>query len=99
MDNPPKFSTVPLRAAVAAGEFARALILWDEYVAQFADALRQGRVTLGEWRETGEFVEWARLAALSARAFAQDQLQSLHVTAQYEEPAPPERPHLVQASV
>jgi hypothetical protein len=94
-----ELSTDPIRQAVAAGEFPRALILWNEYVLLFADALKQGEVTLGQWRETGDLVAWARSAALTARAYAQDQLQSLHVTAQYEDQPPPARPHLVQTSI
>jgi hypothetical protein len=98
-DNVQELSIDLIHQAVAAGEFPRALILWNDYVARFAVALNQGDVTLRQWRETGEFVAWARLAALSARAYAQDQLQSIHVTAQYECPDPLARPHLVQTSV
>lgn len=90
-------STDPLRQAVASGEFPRALVLWNQYVVRFAEALRQGEVTLGQWREVGEFVPWARRVALCARAYAHDQLNSLHVAARYGEPAPPPSPHIVQA--
>ena len=99
MDPMPELSLDPIRQAVNTGEFPRALILWNAYAACFAEAMKQGKVTLGQWRETGEFVAWARLVALSTRAYAQDQLNSLHVTARYDEPAPPPRPRILQASL
>jgi hypothetical protein len=99
MDKVTELSTEQMRQAIAAGAFPRALLLWNEYVPRFAEALKRGELTLGQWRETGEFVEWARLAALGARAYAQDRLQSLHVTGQYSQVDPPTRPHLVQTSI
>ena len=89
-------STLPLREAISAGEFPRALALWNAHVTRFADAMQQGEVTLGQWRELGEFVTWARQAALTSRAYAHDQLQSLHVSNQYGEPTPPQRPRMIQ---
>ncbi len=97
MDNLPDLSLSPMRDAITSGELPEALVLWNAYVPRFADAMQLGQVTLGQWRELGEFVAWARLAALTERAFAQDQLQSLHVTATYGDPAPPARPNLLQA--
>jgi hypothetical protein len=79
----PDLCLEPLRQAVASGEFPRALVLWNEYVARFAGALQRGEVTLGQWREVEDFVAWARNLALCSRAYAQDRLNSLHVTDRY----------------
>jgi hypothetical protein len=86
-----------MRQAIASGEFPRALLLWNEYVSSFAEAARRREVGSAQWSEFNEFVAWARNMALCSRAYAQDRLNSLHVTSRYGEYAPAPRPSIVHA--
>ena len=78
--------TDPIRLAVVAGEFEKALCFFNEYVEQLAGELRQGPAPPSRLVEMQELVEWARRAALAACAHAQNRLNTIHVAQTYEPP-------------
>ena len=85
-----------IRTAVACGEFDKALVLWNEYVARLEQDVSQGRrLSEEEFRKAGELVSWSRQVALCARTRAMDQLDSLRVARQYEAPGYTPTPHMV----
>ncbi|MBZ5621886.1 MAG: hypothetical protein LAQ69_24645 [Acidobacteriia bacterium] len=75
--------TDPIRQAVAAGEFHRATLLWNEYAAGIREEIGRGACTEARMAEAGELLEWSRGVALCDRAHAQSQLTSMRVAAQY----------------
>jgi hypothetical protein len=90
--------TDPLRQAVAAGDFAMVLRLWDEYAASILEEIGRGVCTQARMAEAGEFLEWARRVVLCNRAQAQNQLNTIHAARQYgSSPTPP--PSQVRASL
>lgn len=91
--------TRAIRQAVAAGEYERALHLWNDYTAQLRQKLRGGSLSRDEMEEAGRLVAWSREVALCARARVQDELNSLCVAAQYGAPDLPEAPRLIQINV
>jgi len=86
-----------IRAAVGAGEYQKALVLWDDYAARMQTELRAGGFSRGRLAQAWELVEWSRRVVLCARSHAQRQLKSLHVAAEYGEPSPPQASRLIQA--
>jgi hypothetical protein len=91
--------TATIQQAVTAGEFQRALHLWNEYAAHLRQKLGSGSLAPEEMEEAGRLVAWSREVALCARARALDQLASLRVAAQYTEPTPPETPRLIRMNL
>jgi len=89
--------TSRIRGAVASGEYQRALLLWNEYSARLQEELRVGSLTSGRLAEMRELMEWSRRVMLCARAHAQDQLNSLHVAAEYGVAPAPQAPRIIQA--
>lgn len=72
-----------IRAAVASGEFSKARLLWEQYGKEFhADVLR-GPIPQSRLTEARELAEWTRMAALCARAHAQDRLNRIAVAQKY----------------
>jgi hypothetical protein len=75
--------TDPIRQAVASGEFHRATLLWNEYVAEIREEIGRGACTQARMAETAELVEWSRVAVLCDRAHVQGQLTTIWVASQY----------------
>jgi hypothetical protein len=88
-----------IREAVASGEFQKALLLWNEYVGELQEEFQQHRLSAAHMKEMGALVEWCRGVVLCARAHDQDVLAVLSAAAKYAEPAPRNRPRLVQATL
>ena len=91
--------TVGIRQAVAAGEYERALRLWNDYTAQLRQDLRGGSLSRDEMEEVSRLVAWSREVALCARARVLDELNSLCVAARYGAPDFPEAPHLFRMNL
>jgi hypothetical protein len=82
--------TDDLRIAMAAGDYACALRLWDEYAAGIRQEISGGTCTAARMAEARDFLDWARRVVLCARAQAQNQLNAIHVAKQYgPDPSPP----------
>lgn len=94
----PPLPLEPIRQAVISGEFDRAQLLWNQCAAGMAEDLRTGSLSAARLAEVRELVEWSRVVVLCARAHLLDQLNSLHVTSEYELPVPPPAHCLVEAS-
>jgi hypothetical protein len=75
--------TDPIREAVAAGEYQRATVLWNEYVTEVLEEINRGTCTQAVMEETAELLEWSRGVVLCDRARAQSQLTTLWVASQY----------------
>lgn len=75
--------TDPIRQAVAAGEFHRATLLWNEYVTEIREEIGRGTCTQARMVETAELLEWSRGVVLCDRAHAQSQLTTMWVASQY----------------
>ena len=75
--------TLPIREAVASGEFERALVLWGDCAARLQEELRDGSFNEARLMEARDLVESTRLETLCARAHAQDQLNLIHSAQQY----------------
>ena len=88
----------PIRYAVNSGDFDRAQLLWDQCAAGLAEELRDGSLSEVRLAEVRELVEWSRIVVLCERAHLRDQLNSLHVAGEYEQPVPPPAHCLVEAS-
>jgi hypothetical protein len=76
-------NTDPIRHAVASGEFHRATLLWNEYVAEVLEEINRGTCTQARMAETAELVEWSRGVVLCDRAHAQSQITTMWVASQY----------------
>jgi len=76
--------TDPIRQAVAAGEFQRATILWNEYVAAILEEIRQGTCTQASMVEARVLLEWSRDVVQCDRAHAQSQLNTIWAASQYD---------------
>jgi len=96
MDNPPQSC---IREAVASGEFKRAQDLWEAYVVQLVEQLRQGSFSAAKLAQIRDLMEWSRSAALCARLHAQDRLNSLLVAAEYGNTPSSTARRIVQISV
>jgi len=81
--------TDPVRLAVVSGEFEKALRLFSAYAEELAGEIRSGSVAESRLLEMRDLVEWARCAALAARARAQNCLNTIHVAQTYEQPDSP----------
>ena len=68
-----------IREAIAGGDYARALELWDQYTS----ALAGGLLTEDTLAEAANLVEWSRPILMSARAHAAERLRALHVAGAY----------------
>jgi hypothetical protein len=90
--------TDPIRQAVASGEYQRATLLWNEYVAGIREEIGRGTCTRARMEETAQLVEWSRRVVLCNRARAQGQLTTIWVASQYG-PADPPPPCRVRASL
>ena len=90
--------TDPLRQAVASGDFACVLRLWEEYAAAIREEIARGICTQARMAEAGEFLDWARRAVLCNRAQAQNQLNTIHAARQYGS-SPTRSPSLVRANL
>jgi hypothetical protein len=88
-----------VREAVAAGEFERAQELWNTYMVQVQEEVRQGSLSGAQIEEVRRLMEWCRGVALSARQHAQDRLNSLLVAAEYESAAPSPERRIIQVSL
>lgn len=75
--------TDPIRQAVAAGEFQRAALLWNEYVDEIRRRIERGTCTQTCMAAVGELVEWSCGVALCDRAHSQGQLTTIWVASQY----------------
>jgi hypothetical protein len=78
--------TGAIRRAVASGEFRKAQTLWEDHARQLREAVRSGTMTKEKLAETGELVEWCRVAALCARSHAQARLNRIAVAGRYGAP-------------
>ena len=76
--------TDPIRQAIAAGEFQRAMLLWNEYVAAILEEIRQGTCTQARMIEASELLEWACNVVQCDRAHAQSQLNTIWAASQYD---------------
>ena len=94
----PQLPLEPIRHAMNAGEFDRAQLLWNECAAALTEELGEGRLTQARLREVRELVEWSRNVVLCERARLLNQLNSLHVAGEYEDPVVPLAHRLVEAS-
>ena len=85
--------TSAVRRAVASGEFNRARRLWEEYVAQCRDRIRQGADPKGTLEEARQLMVWCRQMTLAVRAQIQARLDHLArrtlIAAAYERSATP----------
>ena len=72
-------SAEPVRRAIAAGDFAHALDLWNGYVA----ALAEGNLTRTSLAEAADLVAWSRPFLLRGRDYAAARLRALHVAGAY----------------
>ena len=88
---PPGSLPQRIRDAVAAGEFAKARRLWEEYGDTFRADRERGPLPLSRLAEARELAEWTRMAALCARAHAQAKLNQIAVAGKYEATPPPVR--------
>jgi hypothetical protein len=79
-----------IRTAVSAGEFGKALTLWETHAEQVADEIRAGTCSAADLAQVREMVEWTRGVAICTRAHAQRrihaQLTKLHAAAVYGRP-------------
>ena len=75
-----------IRRAFASGEFAKAQRLWAEYAGQLRHAILEGSATEAMLRETGELIDWSRLAVKAFRAHAVDRLNSARLAQLYSSP-------------
>lgn len=75
-----------IREAVASREFKRAQDLWDAYVVQLVEELRQGSFSATKLAQVRDLMEWSRGVALCTRLHAQDRLNSLLIAAEYGNP-------------
>lgn len=82
--------TDPIRKSVASGDFQSALRLWNVYAAAIGEEICRGTCTKDRIAEVREFMEWVRPAVLCARAHAQAQLNTIHVSELYSQEAPPQ---------
>ncbi|HUB82526.1 MAG TPA: hypothetical protein VMB03_27200 [Bryobacteraceae bacterium] len=90
--------TGEMRKAVAAGDWAAVVRLWEAYAAGLLDEIGRGTCTPARMAEAGEFLAWAKRSALCARAHAQTRLDRIHAARQYgARSAPP--PPSVSASL
>jgi hypothetical protein len=81
--------TDEMRQAVAAGDWAAVLRLWESYAAGILDEISRGACTRARMAEAGEFLDWAKRVALCSRAQAQNRLNAIHAARQYgPEPIP-----------
>ena len=72
-------SQEPVRRAIAAGDFAHALELWNGYAA----ALAGGNLTGAKLAEAAELIAWSRPFLLRGREHAAVRLRALHVAGAY----------------
>jgi len=81
-----------IRDAVAAGDYARALGLWERYAARAHERAGQGLLTAEELSEVLGLVEWSRRVVVCARAHGRDELCRLQVAVEYEASASADGP-------
>ena len=72
-----------IRETVASGDFSKARLLWEEYGERFHADMLRGPVPISRLTEARELAEWTRVAALCARARAQDRLNQIAVSQKY----------------
>jgi hypothetical protein len=96
MDN---FPENRIREAVASGEFKRAQQLWNAYMIQLEEEVRQGSFSAIQLERVRDLMEWSRGVALCARLHAQDRLNSLLVAAEYGNPPSSPARRIVQVSI
>lgn len=88
----------PIRQAVISGEFDRAQFLWNQCVNVLAEELRTGSLSAARLSEVQELVAWSRDVVLCERAHLLNELNSLHVSGEYEHLVPPPAHCIVEAS-
>ncbi len=71
------------RNAFAAGEFAKARRLWDEYAEELRRAIASGRARQGELDDAAKLLEWARCSAAAYQAQSAAQLGEARAAARY----------------
>jgi hypothetical protein len=76
-------SPEPIRQAVASGEFQRATLLWNEYIAGILGEIARGDCTHDRMAEAGDLLDWSRGVVMCERARAQDLFNALWVASQY----------------
>lgn len=76
--------TDAIREAVAAGEFTRATVLWNEYAAGIREAISLGKCAAARIAEARELVEWSSGVVLCDCAHDRDQLNRLWVASRYD---------------
>lgn len=96
MDNLPESR---IREAVASGEFERAQQLWNAYMVQLEEQVRQGSFSASQIERVRDLMEWSRGVALCVRQHAQDRLNSLLVAAEYGNPPSAPARRIVQVSI
>ena len=79
--------TDELRKAVVSGEWPAVVRLWEAYAAGIREEIGCGTCSSARMAEAREFLDWAQRVVLCARAQAQNRLDAIHVTRQYD-PAP-----------
>ena len=75
----PPASADSVRAAIAAGNYSRALELWNEYVA----SLKSDGLNAATLAGVAELVNWSRPLLLATREHAAARLRALHVAEVY----------------
>ena len=74
------------REAVASGEFRRAQQLWNAYMVQLEEEVRQGTFSTTKLAQVRDLMEWSRGVARCARLHAQDRLNRLLIAGKYGSP-------------
>lgn len=75
--------TQEIREAIAAQDYALALHLWNAYVGQVRQEIKEGGFHAGRMAELRKLFEWGRNALLCARSQNLDHLNAIHVVAAY----------------
>jgi hypothetical protein len=88
-------STDLIRKAVVAGEFERALLLWNGYAGRLRKELRGDSRSAARLAEARDLVEWSRRTVRCAHAHAQDRMNGLRIARDYSEPVPPQAPRII----
>jgi hypothetical protein len=81
-----KLPETRVREAVASGEFHRAQQLWNAYMVQLEEEIRQGTFSTTKLAQVRDLMEWSRGVALCARLHAQDRLNRVLIAAKYGSP-------------
>lgn len=89
-------SASQVRSAIERGEFERAGVLWEEWSAELAGAMRAGTLDPEEWARAKELYQWSRNVLVAERAHLLHRLNKLYVAGAYGPTAAVGGPSFVQ---